>query len=366
MLGIDASRSTQSKPTGVEQYSTEIISALLKEIPDFEVRLYTPAWISRFPRKLQKRLRAWRLWTLFRLSLEMLLHKPDMLFVPAHVLPFFAPRKSFVTIHDIAYEKIPESYGMLNRKYLRWSTKRALHHAEKIIVPTESVKFDLVSLYKAEPENIVVIPHGVTPLPKPDAAALKRFRHRFGLSPTEALFFFIGRLEEKKNLLVLVEAWTLVQKMYQKGRLVLAGSMGNGSEELFKKIETLGVKESVLVPGYLSDHEASCLFHSATCFIYPSREEGFGLPVLQAFDAGCLVIASDIPPLREVAGEAALFADPGHAKDFAEQMMRILEDEPLRESLRAQSREQLKKFSWKKAAHALAFEFRDSSLHSSQ
>lgn len=364
LLGIDASRSTRAKPTGVEQYSNEIISALLGETDDFDVRLYTPEWISRFPRKLQKRIRARRLWTLVRLSLEMLLHKPDLLFVPAHVLPFFAPRKSFVTIHDIAYEKIPESYGWARRKYLRWSTKRAVKRAAKVIVPTESVKKDLMEWYGAASEKIVVISHGITPLPEVSAVQVKNLYKKYELSQKEPLFFFIGRLESKKNLLTLVEAWSIVQKMYSKGRLVLAGMNGQGYEEIFAKIEKAGLQESVLTPGYISEVEASVLFHSATCFVFPSREEGFGLPVLQAFEAGCLVIASDIPPLREVAGDAALFADPGHAKDFAEQLMLILEDEKLCERLRAEAKKQLKKFSWKKAAAVLAFEFRESSLNS--
>lgn len=364
VLGIDASRSTRAKPTGVEQYSNEIISALLDEVEDFEVRLYTPEWIARFPRKLQKRIRAKRLWTLVRLSWEMLWDKPDVLFVPAHVLPFFAPRASFVTVHDIAYEKIPESYGWMKRKYLRWSTRRALHKAKKVIVPTESVKMDLIEIYKADAEKIVVVPHGVSPLPSVTAVQVKNFYKKHGLSQKEPLFFFIGRLESKKNLLTLVEAWSIVQKMYSKGRLMLAGMNGHGFEEIAARIEKEGLSESILTPGYISEVEASCLFHSATCFIFPSREEGFGLPVLQAFEAGCLVIASDIPPLREVAGDAALFADPGYPKDFAEQMMRILEDDKLRADLALKAAAQLKKFSWEKTATVLAFEFRESSLNS--
>ena len=183
----------------MEQYSNEIISALLEEVEDFEVRLYTPEWIARFPRKLQRRIRARRLWTLVRLSWEMLWHKPDVLFVPAHVLPFFAPRASFVTVHDIAYEKIPESYRWARRKYLRWSTKRALRHAAKVIVPTESVKADLMGIYGAHAEKIVVVSHGVSPLPAVSAAQIKNFYKHHELSQKEPLFFFIGRLESKKT-----------------------------------------------------------------------------------------------------------------------------------------------------------------------
>jgi glycosyltransferase involved in cell wall biosynthesis len=366
IIGIDTSRSAREKPTGVEQYSTSIISALLPELKDEELRLYTPEWISAFPRKLQRRIPGRRLWTLLKLSREMLRAKPDVLFVPAHVLPFFAPKASFVTIHDVAFEKIPEAYSRKSRRYLRWSTQRAVRKAQKVIVPTESVKMDLIEWFGAEPEKVLVVSHGVTPLPGVKPSEVKDFYQRYELDPKEPLFFFLGRLESKKNLLTLVEAWSIVQKMYSKGRLVLAGGSGHGYEEIQARIEELGLSGSVLTPGYVSESDAACLFHAATCFVYPSREEGFGLPVLQAFEAGCLVIASDIPPLREVAGNAALFADPGYAKDFAEQMMLVLEDAKLRTRLKAAAHEQLKKFSWKKAAKVLAFEFRESSLQSGQ
>lgn len=364
IIGIDASRSARQNPTGTERYSTAIIQALIKEIPEAQFRLYTPEWIEAFPKKLQVRLPMKRFWTLLRLSWEMLWRKPDLLFIPAHVLPFFAPRNSMVTLHDIAYEKIPEAYSRKQRWYLRWSTKRALKKAAKIFVPTEAVKMDLLHTYSADPDRIFVAHHGLSPLPKVATEQVKDLYARLNLTPKEPVFFFLGRLEAKKNIVTLIEAWSIVQKMYSRGRLVLGGSEGYGIEEIKKSIEAKGLTESIVLPGYLSPEDAACLFKSATCFVYPSREEGFGLPLLQAFESGCLVISSDIPVLREVAGSAALFADPGHSKDFAEQMMRILEDKALCQTLRSEGKIQVKKFSWERAAELLAFEFRESSLHS--
>lgn len=364
ILGIDASRSARKNPTGTELYSTSIIQALIKEMPDAEFRLYTPEWIDNFPKKMQVRMPMKRLWTLFRLSLEMLFHKPDILFIPAHVLPFFAPRKSMVTIHDIAYEKIPNAYSRTKRWYLKWSTIRALKKAAKIFVPTEVVKKDLIHFYAADPHKIYVVPHGITPLPKVSALQIKKLYARLGLNSKEPVFFFLGRLESKKNIVTLVEAWEIVQKMYSKGRLMLAGGEGYGVAEIKSSIERHGLEKSIILSGYLSPNDAACLFEAADCFIYPSREEGFGLPILQAFHANCLVIASDIPVLREVAGSAALFADPDNSKDFAEQMMRILEDKKLCELLRQEAKIRIKQFSWEKSAKLMAFEFKESSLNS--
>lgn len=347
-------------PTGVEQYSTLILSALLPEVEDFDVRLYTPNLIDQFPEKMQRKLWCPRLWTVLRLSLEMLLHKPDVLFVPAHVFPYFTPKNSYITIHDVAYEKYPLAYGAFQSFYLEWTTRRAIWQAKKVIVPTESVKADLMKYYRAKEDKILVVPHGEVPIPKvtveEKAAALKHYQ----LDTDEPLFFFIGRLETKKNLMVLLDAWAIVQKIYPKGRLFLGGMFGHGFNELFHRMESDDLCGTVLAPGYISDIEVASIFHSATALVFPSREEGFGLPILQAFGAGCNVICSNIPPLKEVAGDAALYADPGSAKSFAEQMVRIMEDSRLCENLRKKGKEQLKKFSWQGAARRLASEFRKS------
>lgn len=358
ILGIDASRSTRDAPTGVEQYSTLIIESLLPEVKDFDVQLYTPQIVSRFPESLQKKLWCPRLWTLLRLSLEMLLHKPDILFVPAHVLPYFIPVDSYITIHDVAFEKYPLAYGAFQSFYLEWTTRRAILKAKKVIVPTESVKADLMKYYKAKPEKILVVPHGQVPLPKITEAERIAILKHYQLRDDEPLFFFIGRLETKKNLLILLDAWAIFQKKYPKGRLFLGGMFGHGFNELFHRMESDDLRGTVLAPGYISDTEAAGIFYSATALVFPSREEGFGLPILQAFGAGCNVICSKIPPLEEVAGDAALYSNAGSAEGFAEQMLKLVNNSGLQKKLVLKGYEQLKKFSWRGAAQRLASEFR--------
>ncbi len=347
-------------PTGVEQYSTFIISALLPKVKGFDVRLYTPKWIKLFPRKLQRRIRFPRLWTVIRLSLEMLFHKPDILFVPAHIFPYFTPKRSYITVHDVAFEKYPIAYGAFQSFYLEWTTRRALWQAEKVIVPTESVKADLMKYYEAKSEDILVIPHGEVKLPAVTKRDMEATMKHYGLNADEPLFFFIGRLETKKNLMVLLDAWAIVQKIHPKGRLFLGGMFGHGFNDLFHRMESDDLQGTVLAPGYISDIEVASIFRAATALVFPSREEGFGLPILQAFAADCNVICSDIPPLREVADGGALYAETGNAKSFAEQMLRVMRDGALRERLKKEGKKQLKKFSWKGAARRLASEFRKS------
>ena len=357
ILGIDASRSSKEKATGVERYSTEIIKALLAENTDFEIRLYTPKRIEGFPKKLQRVLWFPRFWTLIRLSLEMLFRKPDVLFIPAHVLPFFAPKRSFITIHDVGFEKYPIAYGTIQSFYLGWSTKRAVKKASKVIVPTGAVKNDLIKYYRANPKKIVVIHHGHLPIKKISKEDVQEVLDHYKLKKGEPLFFFIGRLETKKNLLVLLDAWELVQKKYSKGRLFLGGMYGHGWKDIFKRMEDKDLAGTIVAPGFISEKDVAGIFRSATAMILPSREEGFGMPILQAFDSDCAVISSSIPSLKEVAGDAALYADPGNAEEFAIQMMRLLENPQLEKEIVKKGQKRLEEFSWEKAAKALVAEF---------
>lgn len=354
ILGIDASRSLRSEPTGVERYSTEIIKALIEECgKNFEIRLYTPEWNETFPKKIQSRIRLPRLWSLVRLSLEMLLNKPDLLFVPAHVLPFFAPKRSFVTIHDVGYEKFPMAYGGFQSFYLEWSTRRALRRAEKVIVPTESVKKDLIKYYQADSKRIVVVPHGRLPLRPVTKEDIDYTLGHYQLKKEDPLFFFIGRLETKKNLMVLLDAWALVQKEVNYGRLFLGGMYGHGFDDLFHRMEDPALRGTVIAPGYIPELEAASIFQAATALILPSHEEGFGLPILQSFEAKCAVICSDIPSLREVGGDAALYADPGDPRAFADQMLKLLKDPNLKNTMVERGEKRVQAFSWAGAAKTI-------------
>jgi len=371
VLGIDASRSATQVKTGVEKYSDEIISALLS-VPGHggasahkfapgnkcEVRLYTPRVIPLFPREMQKVLWFPRLWTLVRLSAEMLLHKPDVLFVPAHTLPFFAPERSFTVVHDIAFMKAPAVYSRFQRWYLRWSTKRALKNCKKIIVPSLSVKADLEEVFKADADKISVINHGVVPLPEVSDEFVREVRKKYGLKEGEPVFFFLGRIEEKKNVLALIREFSFVRacpavavahKQVCGAKLVLAGAPGVGAEKVEKEIKKLGLAGTVVRTGYISDEEALAFFRIATAFVYPSLDEGFGLPILQAFAAGCPVICSEILSSMEVAGKAALYFGPRENGALADAMKEILERPELRVALVAAGAERAKLFSWEKA-----------------
>ena len=217
-------------------------------------------------------------------------------------------------------------------------------------MPSQAVAQDLAHFFKADLKRIVVIPHGVTRLKAVSPAASAESTLAAEPSSTP-IFFYVGRLDHKKNLLTLLRAWEQVQAQKPGAQLVLAGKKGDAFTEIeaFLKDKKLSVSHG----HYVSDKELEQLYRTARALVYPSLEEGFGLPVLEAFEANCPVICSAIPALKEVGGEAAVLCEPQRPEAFAEAMLRLADDAEEVERLRALGRERVKTFSWEKAAQTL-------------
>ncbi len=341
IIGIDASRSRHPRPTGVERYSTEIIRALLEveALKDAEFRLYSPARLSDFSDAIQRVIPFPRLWTILRLSFEMLTRKPDVLFVPAYGLPFFTPKRSFVTIHDVAFRKFPGVYGWFQRFILNATTQRALRVAEAVFVPSQAVADDVQKFYSNVRAEVRVVPHG--PLHLAVGGSLPK-----GLT-TGSYLLFVGRLEAKKNLDRLIAAWRTLRTEFPDLQLALAGRKNpawvcpndDGLHEL----------------GFCDEATIHALLTHARALILPSLDEGFGFPLLQGFEAGCPVLCSKIPALEEVGGDAILSFDPESTEDMSRVIREFLHDDPAQQIARGHAR--LQQFSWSKAADAIASVF---------
>ena len=167
VLGIDASRANKKERTGVEWYSYFLIQEFKKIIPqDIQVVLYSPDPLREdllpLPANWQVKILKWsfKFWTLLRFSWEMLFHKPDVLFVPSHIIPFFPPNRSFTTIHDIGFKRFPESYSGPERRLQDFGVRRALSCAQTIFTPSEFTKNELLDVYKklANPKKIIKTP----------------------------------------------------------------------------------------------------------------------------------------------------------------------------------------------------------------
>lgn len=360
IVGIDASRYGHEQATGVEWYSYHLLNELIPLLGrehNSKIRLYGRkdfTLTADVPFNVTKRIiPARRLWTLLRLSLELLIHKVDLLFVPSHTLPLVFPKKTVITIHDVAFRHFKDCYSKLEYWILNRSTAKAVKKAWRIIVPSEATKNDLVEIFNCDPNKIEVILHGAPEFPKLinwSNDETKSMLNSFHLNENDLYIFFIGRLEKKKNLSRLIEGFQRFSKEFPDWKLILAGKRGVGFEDIWKTVTTLGLQESVIMPGYITEKEKLFLLSTCRIVAFPSLYEGFGLPVLEGFSMRRPVLTSNISSLPEVSGNAAHMVNPMKVEEIGIGLKRLASDGFYVNELISKGEKQLHKFSWEKAA----------------
>jgi glycosyltransferase involved in cell wall biosynthesis len=350
IIGIDASRSVSAQPTGTELYSRYLIEALLDRVPDrYSFRLYfnqaPQSAISHQPSAI-KIMPFPRLWTHLRLSMEMLLHRPDLLFVPAHVLPIIHPRRSVVTVHDLGYLYFPEAHPPRQRWYLDRSTRWHAHTAAHLLADSAATKRDLINRYHADPDRITVAYPGLDPAIKriDDPSEIARVKAKYHIDGDYLLY--LGTLQPRKNLSRLIEAFS--QLPNANSQLLLAGKPGWYSDQLLQQ-----ANDRVHFSGYVDAADKNALLSGATAFVFPSLYEGFGFPVLEALACGVPVLCSNTSSLPEVAGDAALLVNPLLVDDLARGLHEITTNEDLRKKLIERGYRQAQTFAWRICADSV-------------
>ncbi len=348
MIFIDASRyNNTEKRTGVENYSYFLIQHLVKAYGD-DITLISPRKIDLPVKQITIPFR--RLWTHLRLSWEVLRNKEiQTLFVPSHVLPLIHPKKSIITIHDVVFKYSPKSYSRKSRWYLDWATRFAVKRAHRIITPSEKTKADLIHYYDCDPEKIRVIPLGFSPSTvSVQPIEEKKILEKYDLKD-KGYFLYVGRIEYKKNSDRLIQAFGLFGEGNKEVKLVLAGFPGHGGEAILKTIPP-HVKDQVVLPGFISEEEKQVFLHHALAFVFPSREEGFGIPLLEAMDADIPIIASAIPTSKEIASENAFFFEVDDAVQLSQLMERVAGAKKGEDLKTKKHPETLKKYRWETCA----------------
>lgn len=351
LIAIDASRAVKAQPTGTELYSARLIEYLAKIDEDNTYYLYSPtpptAGFPKLPANFQWKVIPFRrLWTHLRLSWALLIDRPDILVVPSHVIPLYAPKKVVTTVHDIAYEVFPGAYSSFARWYLRVGTKRAVARATKIITPSQATKDDLVRLYGADMKKIAVTYLGFDPIVKVTIPAT--------IKKLQPFFFMLGRLETKKNTSLAIQAFAKLKTDDPtiREKLVLGGKPGHGYEDVQKALSELPaeIASDVIELGYVSDEEAAAYRAAATGFVYPSLYEGFGIVLLEAMAAGTPIIAADSSSIPEVVGDAAILIDPQSVDELAHAMKVLATNDLSGRQIAERGKERIKQFSWGKMA----------------
>ena len=324
--------------TGEETY----VANLLRELPELTDELAFVA-VTRHPELIPDGVEALHLparsqelrmaWTLPRVMRRV---RPDIAHFQ-HAIPLRCPSPAVVTIHDLSFEREPKLLGPKDRLVFRTVVPRAARKAARLIAVSERTKADLVELYDIPPDRITVAHHGIDPAFVPG-----NVREFSNPRPADAYALFVGSIQARKDPLAAADAAAAAGL-----RLVVAGPTRD--RELARELERRGAE----LRGYLDMPALADLYRGAACLVLPSRYEGFGLPVLEAMACGTPVVAAPEPALREVAGDAALYAEPAQLANALRQAVRE------HDRLAAAGLERAKAFSWRETARRTLEVYRD-------
>ncbi|HOZ36375.1 MAG TPA: glycosyltransferase family 1 protein [bacterium] len=353
ILGIDASRSVSTiKKTGVELVSDELLKTISNQQSASSkqtIVYYTPQRIDWLPVENQRILR-WPFkffWTQIRLAWELISHPPEKMFFPVHAMPLLLitsyklrVTSYFHIIHDIAFKKQPHLYSFRQKLILNLDLFLARKLCTKIFVPTEAVRQDLIQYTKINPKKIIVTPWGYKSINNKQKTANNKKKQ----------ILYIGRVEKKKNIENLIKGFEIFHATHPDYKLILAGKIDRRL-----KIYDLGFK-NIEALGYINEKKKYELLRESATLLLVSKEEGFGFPLLEAFDFDLPVIASDIPVLREIGEDACFYADPDSPEDISDKLKKVITDEKLQAQLITAGQERLKQFDWQKTAEQILSE----------
>lgn len=359
-IGFDASRAFNKNRTGTENYSYQLLYHLSKLDQTNKYRIFLRPGIdinkADWPSNFEFITIPYpRLWTQVGLAKQTFFEKDlDILFIPSHTLPLIHKPglKTVVTVHDLGAEYLPKTHQLKQRLYLKLMTDYQLKSATHLIAVSEATKQDLIKKVGIPKDKITVVYEGFNKQLKPVMGKnLQEELKKFGLKEKD-YFLFVGTIQPRKNLERLIKAYTqfLAKGDAKPPTLVLAGSKGWLSDEIYELPKKLGIEDKVKFLGYVPDEDLPALYSGALAFTFPSLFEGFGLPILEAFACNCPVLTSNISSMPEVAGDAALLVDPYSIENIRDGLLKLYEDKKLSSKLVKKGAEQTQKFSWEKAA----------------
>jgi len=291
----------------------------------------------------------------FQISVKNLLNKmkPDLFLSPDGFICLGAKCKQLNVIHDINFFHHKKDLKWLTGKYYNHYFPKFAAGATRIATVSEYSKNDIAKNYKIDPAKIDVVYNGINSFFKPlseeeKTSARKKF------SAGKNYFIHAGSLIPRKNIVTLVKAFALFKtESNSDQKLLLAGQTFWGITEVYKVIKENKLEAEVIFTGRLADDDLANVLGSATALTFVPYYEGFGIPLVEAMRAGVPIITSNVTSLPEIAGDAALFVNPLEPIEIKNAMIRIYNDEDLRNDLIAKGNKQKENFSWDKSADLL-------------
>ncbi len=341
-IGLDATLVRPDRLTGVERYAISLVRALAARAPGEMVLFLRPdapqalatVTVEQHRAPLTTRVPLDQLWV----PLAAARAGVDLLHSLAFPTPLLWRGPSALTVHDATPWLHPDTVSLGMRFYYRPLFPQALGRAAAVFTVSEAAKRDLVAAAGIPAERIHVTPNGV------DASFFSPHPPEERRAP---YLLAVGTLEPRKNLPLLLEAFRLLRREGRDLELRIVGRQGWADS-----LPLGDLVPHVWITGPVPEQDLPALYADAACFVLPSLYEGFGLPLAEAMAAGAPAVASDIPALREVGGEAVRYADPSAPESFAAAIRAALDAREETEALRAAARERARGFTWEACAAA--------------
>ncbi len=351
---------------GIGRYTRELVTALAQQDTQTDYRLFVAGHNQRslpeppgsnFTWKPARQSTRWfaRTWHRLQVPLRIeqwtgpvnLLHATDFTLPPTS-----RHTRTILTVHDLSFERAPDTATPELRAYLSKVVPRSVEKAHLILADSESTRQDLIALYDVPFQKIQVLYSGVDDrfYPVQDKEAIKAVREQYKIG-NQPFILSVGTIQPRKNYGRLLEAFHRMDRKDMK--LVIAGAKGWLDDPLYKQVKKLKLENRVQFIGFVTDEHLPALYSAASVFAFPSLYEGFGLPPLEAMACGVPVVVSNTSSLPEVVGDAAELVDPYDVDQLADAITRVLDSDTLRHRLINQGQMRAQGFSWRTAARQL-------------
>lgn len=369
IIGIDI-RNIGKGRTGDEVVFFNLAKNLSRIDRKNEYRLFTDR-ISKYDKKLENEIKKlelrnnfkvvslgekginkfiWNFWTFPRF----IRRNPVDIYLTQYIVPFFVPRKIKIAtiIHDVSFRVFPDFIRLVDRLLLSIFIPLSLRRADKIIGVSRFTKEEIEKYYKVPKKKLEWVHNAVSEdiiRKEFSQEEANRIKEKYGLP--ENFILYLGTMQPRKNIPLLIQAFSDISNLFPEVKLVLAGGRGyNFDHQIDETVRNLDLEEKVIFTGFVPEEDKAVLFHLAKIFCFPSLYEGFGIPILEAFALKTPVIASRIPPHMEIAGNSARLFNPRDQKSLAENIRQLLEDPEEVRELRERGNKQLESFSWEATA----------------
>jgi glycosyltransferase involved in cell wall biosynthesis len=348
-VGINTSLRASARDfrqTGVSRYVTELVRALHATAAPDDRLVELGRRLGPVGRRPGGRIA----WEQTLLAADIARNRLDVFHGPVNALPVAIRTPAVVTIHDLAFLRYPRSVPPGRRAWLVGAIRHSARTADRIIAVSRHTADDIVGWLGVDPGKVAVIPLAASPgIRRLTGAELRVFRLKYDVERPHILA--VGTLEPRKNLAILLRAFAAIRDDVPH-RLVLAGPEGWLNDELHDTARELELGDRLLLTGFADDETLGGWYSSADLVAYPSRYEGFGLPMLEAMACGAPVLASGASALPEVGGDAAVYVDPGDQSGWSAAMLELLRDPERRARMTEAGLARAAGFSWERTAEA--------------